>query len=264
MPSTRGGDGLSEYEQQRNERIRANERTLLELGILDAVKAAKKVAPKDEGAAPGRKRSRRHRRAGSDAAWDSDGSEEGASDSDSEDEGVYSGDELIAAARRKAAKKRAKARRVVRRANTTAPRPSRAAAKAAVAATRTALAGESSADEGKGEAGGDDTNASDSDQGSDFSAAESSSDIGTESSASESDDQPPKRWQRARKKPMATDDGEADQYEVEKIVDMRFQGDDTEYRVRWKGWPSSADTWEPEEHLRNVMELITRYHHGPR
>ena len=263
MPSTRGGDEVSEYEQQRNERIRANERTLLELGILDAVKAAKKVAPKDERTA-GRKRSRRRGRAGLDAAWDSDSIEEGASDSDSEDEGVYSGDELIAAARRKAAKKRSKARRVVRSAKPAASRPSRAAAKAAVAATRTALAGESSADEGIGETGGDDTNATDSDQGSDFSVTESSSDAGTESSASESDDEPPKRRQRARKKPMTTDEGEAEQYEVEKIVGMRFQGEATEYRVRWKGWSSSADTWEPEEHLRNVVELITQYHHGPR
>ena len=107
----------------------------------------------------------------------------------------------------------------------------------------------------------------DSDKESDFSATESSgSDTGSESSASESEDQAPKRRRRTRtKKPATTENEELEVYEVEKIVDMRFLGDSTEYRVRWAGWASSADTWEPEDQLKlNVPELITEYHHGAR
>lgn len=268
MPTTRGGGGgaggLSEYEQQRNERIRANEQALAALGIFDAVKAAKQVAPKDSGAA-GRKRRRRHRRAGADTAWDSQDSDAAESEIESDDEGEYFGDELVAVAQRKATKRRLKAERTLRRA---APRPSRAAAKAAAAATRTAFTGESSPDEGAGSSGDDGgTNATDSDKESDFSATESSdSDTGSESSASESEDQAPKRRRTTRaKQPKATDIEEVEEYEVEKIVDMRFQGDKTEYRVRWAGWASSADTWEPEDQLKlTVAEMITQYHHGGR
>lgn len=266
MPSTRSGTdtGLSEYENQRNERIRANEQTLAELGILDAVKAAKNIAPKDGGTS-GRKRRRRNRLTGSDAAWDCHDSEVEESDSDSDDEGVYFGDELVTATRRKAAKRRLKASRRSSRAQPMAPRPSRAAAKAAAVATRTAFAGDLSDEDQNGSDDGEDAKATHSDKESDFSAADSSSETSSESSASESEDKPLQPRRRTRRKTVASDDEEVEEYEVEKVVDMRFQGDDTEYRVRWAGWPSSADTWESEENLRSsVPEMITQYHHGAR
>uniref|UniRef100_A0A2K5W0Q2 Chromodomain Y like n=1 Tax=Macaca fascicularis TaxID=9541 RepID=A0A2K5W0Q2_MACFA len=45
-------------------------------------------------------------------------------------------------------------------------------------------------------------------------------------------------------------------YEVERIVDKRKIKGKTEYLVRWKGYDSEDDTWEPEQHLVNCEEYI--------
>ncbi|XP_033615772.1 chromodomain Y-like protein [Fukomys damarensis] len=46
-------------------------------------------------------------------------------------------------------------------------------------------------------------------------------------------------------------------YEVERIVDKRKNKKrKTEYLVRWKGYDSEDDTWEPEQHLVNCKEYI--------
>ncbi|XP_032318323.1 chromodomain Y-like protein [Camelus dromedarius] len=46
-------------------------------------------------------------------------------------------------------------------------------------------------------------------------------------------------------------------YEVERIVDKRKnKKGKTEYLVRWKGYGSEDDTWEPEQHLENCEEYI--------
>ncbi|XP_036785709.1 chromodomain Y-like protein isoform X3 [Manis pentadactyla] len=46
-------------------------------------------------------------------------------------------------------------------------------------------------------------------------------------------------------------------YEVERIVDKRKnKKGKTEYLVRWKGYESEDDTWEPEQHLVNCEEYI--------
>ncbi|XP_013204517.2 chromodomain Y-like protein [Microtus ochrogaster] len=46
-------------------------------------------------------------------------------------------------------------------------------------------------------------------------------------------------------------------YEVERIVDKRKnKKGKTEYLVRWKGYGSEDDTWEPEQHLVNCEEYI--------
>ncbi|XP_058934008.1 chromodomain Y-like protein isoform X1 [Kogia breviceps] len=46
-------------------------------------------------------------------------------------------------------------------------------------------------------------------------------------------------------------------YEVERIVDKRRnKKGKTEYLVRWKGYDSEDDTWEPEQHLVNCEEYI--------
>jgi transposase InsO family protein len=49
-----------------------------------------------------------------------------------------------------------------------------------------------------------------------------------------------------------------DTYEVEEIMDKRVRKGRTEYRVRWKGYDSSDDTWEPTGNL-NCPELVRRY-----
>ncbi|XP_057708153.1 M-phase phosphoprotein 8 isoform X3 [Corythoichthys intestinalis] len=48
-------------------------------------------------------------------------------------------------------------------------------------------------------------------------------------------------------------------YEVERIIDMRVEGGEVLYRVRWKGYCSDDDTWEPEGHLEDCREVLLAY-----
>ncbi|KAL6167032.1 hypothetical protein ACJQWK_06483 [Exserohilum turcicum] len=60
---------------------------------------------------------------------------------------------------------------------------------------------------------------------------------------------------------LATDiELEDDEYEVEKIIDLqKFRGQ-WKYLVKWKGWPESHNTWEPEGNLTNSESLVREYH----
>ena len=55
-------------------------------------------------------------------------------------------------------------------------------------------------------------------------------------------------------------DGE-DEYEVEKIIDAKTRGRGCKmyYLVKWKGYPTSDNSWEPKENVR-VKELIEEYY----
>ena len=54
------------------------------------------------------------------------------------------------------------------------------------------------------------------------------------------------------------------EYEVDKITDCKYnrKGVPTLFRVGWKNYPSSEDTWEPASSLTapGVQELIKEYH----
>ncbi|XP_053971209.1 chromobox protein homolog 1-like isoform X2 [Hylaeus anthracinus] len=53
------------------------------------------------------------------------------------------------------------------------------------------------------------------------------------------------------------DDGK--EFEVEKIIEVHFKKNKTrEFLIRWKGFSSADDTWEPEENL-NCPELIEKF-----
>ncbi|CAF1268181.1 unnamed protein product [Didymodactylos carnosus] len=47
-------------------------------------------------------------------------------------------------------------------------------------------------------------------------------------------------------------------YIVEKVVDKRIKNDRIQYLLKWKGWSSAYNTWEPIEHL-NCDKLIEKY-----
>ena len=50
-----------------------------------------------------------------------------------------------------------------------------------------------------------------------------------------------------------------EQWEVESIVKHRGTGKRREYFIKWKGYPSSEDTWEPERHLKNARTILNNY-----
>jgi transposase InsO family protein len=50
------------------------------------------------------------------------------------------------------------------------------------------------------------------------------------------------------------------EYEVDTIIDKRVTADQTtEYLVRWKGYGSDDDTWEPTKHLGTALEFVQEF-----
>lgn len=48
-------------------------------------------------------------------------------------------------------------------------------------------------------------------------------------------------------------------YNVEKIVDKKKVGKKILYHVKWEGFPTSQNTWEPLNNLKNVKDIVKRY-----
>lgn len=56
---------------------------------------------------------------------------------------------------------------------------------------------------------------------------------------------------------------EAEDYEIEKIVDSALVGEGVKYLVKWEGWPKRKDwTWEPFEHFTTdgALALLVAFH----
>lgn len=49
------------------------------------------------------------------------------------------------------------------------------------------------------------------------------------------------------------------EYEADFIVGKRGKGRTLQYKVRWKGYEPSDDTWEPVSHLKNAQDLIKEF-----
>jgi len=49
---------------------------------------------------------------------------------------------------------------------------------------------------------------------------------------------------------------EEEQYEVEEILQQKGQ----EYLIKWKGYPTSENTWEPEENLNRCRNLLRKFY----
>ena len=70
----------------------------------------------------------------------------------------------------------------------------------------------------------------------------------------------PDTYNRPRPKPGPILVGDKEEFMVEKIVDHEIRGRTTFYRVRWQGYDSIDDTWEPGPYMESkVPELINRY-----
>ena len=52
---------------------------------------------------------------------------------------------------------------------------------------------------------------------------------------------------------------EQPEYEVEAIISHRRSGKGRAYLVKWKGYPTSENTWEPERNLYNTREMLNQY-----
>lgn len=53
---------------------------------------------------------------------------------------------------------------------------------------------------------------------------------------------------------------ESDEYEVEKICDIKFENEEEMYLVKWKGFGVKDNTWEPRKNLLNANGVINDFH----
>ena len=50
-----------------------------------------------------------------------------------------------------------------------------------------------------------------------------------------------------------------EEYEIEAIIRHRNQGKGYAYLVKWKNYPTSENTWEPERNLNNARTILAKY-----
>ncbi|KAF8698890.1 reverse transcriptase, partial [Rhizoctonia solani] len=58
--------------------------------------------------------------------------------------------------------------------------------------------------------------------------------------------------------PPVTIDGE-EEYKVEGIMDMEERNGEWFFRVKWKGYRSEENTWEPRENLKNAKKILKNF-----
>ena len=60
--------------------------------------------------------------------------------------------------------------------------------------------------------------------------------------------------------PIELEDEDEPEYEVEEILNSQIRWRRLEYRVRWKGYDKSHDTWEPAANLKNAGRKVAAFH----
>jgi RNase H-like domain found in reverse transcriptase/Reverse transcriptase (RNA-dependent DNA polymerase)/Integrase zinc binding domain/Chromo (CHRromatin Organisation MOdifier) domain/Retrotransposon gag protein/Zinc knuckle/Retroviral aspartyl protease len=53
---------------------------------------------------------------------------------------------------------------------------------------------------------------------------------------------------------------DTEEYEVEDILDVQKIGKENFYLVKWKGFSTAENTWEPAKHFRTSQDLLLRFH----
>ena len=53
---------------------------------------------------------------------------------------------------------------------------------------------------------------------------------------------------------------EEDEFEVERIIDDKKEGNVTMFLIKWKGYPGTENSWEPETNLQNCQRALREYH----
>ncbi|XP_020824440.1 M-phase phosphoprotein 8 [Phascolarctos cinereus] len=90
--------------------------------------------------------------------------------------------------------------------------------------------------------------------GSDSCSEDASGGVGEEAGGLEKDD-----VMRAAEAVGESEEDEEDVFEVEKILDVKTEAGKILYKVRWKGYTSDDDTWEPEVHLEDCKEVLLEF-----
>ena len=65
--------------------------------------------------------------------------------------------------------------------------------------------------------------------------------------------------QKPKPPPPELIEGEKE-YEVEKIRDSRRKGRGIQFLIKWKGYTSEEDSWEPRKNLGNAKKLLEEFH----